>query len=149
MGALGGVIALAAAGYYNGVLVSGLPLLVILLVLLDFLHRGRLFEPRPLYGRKLRREPRRAILGTGPDGEWCRQDHRALEPGADRGHEPSRLAATKTEAAVLPAFLFLAFCMLLVGLSFLILGVETHGKTMALAPDEQSPAQPRSTRAAT
>jgi putative MFS transporter len=36
-----------------------------------------------------------------------------------------------TEAAVFPAFLFLAFCMALVGLSFLILGVETHGKAMA------------------
>ena len=38
----------------------------------------------------------------------------------------------QTQAAVLPAFLFLAFCMALVGLSFLFLGVETHGKAMVL-----------------
>src|SRR5262249_28932555 len=36
-----------------------------------------------------------------------------------------------TAAAVFPAFLFLAFCMALVGLSFLLLRVETHGKPMA------------------
>jgi hypothetical protein len=38
----------------------------------------------------------------------------------------------QTSAAVLPAFLFLAFCMALVGLSFLLLRVETHGKAMVL-----------------
>ena len=30
----------------------------------------------------------------------------------------------------MPAFLFLAFGMLLVGLSFSVLGVETHGRAM-------------------
>ncbi|MGH7048915.1 MAG: hypothetical protein ACREE2_21320, partial [Stellaceae bacterium] len=40
-----------------------------------------------------------------------------------------------TESAIFPAFLFLAFCMLLVGLSFLILGVETHGRVMSLGAD--------------
>ena len=34
--------------------------------------------------------------------------------------------------SALAAFLFLAFCMALVGLSFLLLGVETHGKAMVL-----------------
>ena len=38
----------------------------------------------------------------------------------------------QTQAAVLPAFLFLAFCMALVGLSFLFLGVETHSKAIVL-----------------
>jgi MFS transporter, putative metabolite:H+ symporter len=45
-----------------------------------------------------------------------------------------------TEEAVLPAFLFLAFCMLLVGLSFLFLGVETHGKAMGGGEEEEDPA---------
>jgi len=39
--------------------------------------------------------------------------------------------------------------MALVVLSLLILGVETHGKVMALVADEQSPGQPRSSTAAT
>jgi hypothetical protein len=34
---------------------------------------------------------------------------------------------------LLPAFLFLAFGMLLVGLSFTILGRETHGRPIALS----------------
>jgi MFS transporter, putative metabolite:H+ symporter len=42
------------------------------------------------------------------------------------------VSPAQTEAAVFPAFLFLAFCMALVGLSFLFLGVETHGRAMVL-----------------
>jgi len=38
---------------------------------------------------------------------------------------------------VYPAFLFLAFCMLLVGLSFLFLGVETHGRAIKLGEEEE------------
>ena len=39
-----------------------------------------------------------------------------------------------------PAFLFLAFCMLLIGLSFLLLGVETHGRAITLGEEEEEPA---------
>ena len=45
-----------------------------------------------------------------------------------------------TEEAVFPAFLFLAFCMLLVGLSFLVLGVETHGRAIKLGEEEREAA---------
>ncbi len=48
-----------------------------------------------------------------------------------------------------PAFLFLAFCMLLVGLSFLILGVETHGKALLVGAQEGAQRQPRSSAAKT
>ena len=47
-----------------------------------------------------------------------------------------------TSDAVLPAYLFLAFCMLLVGLSFVFLAVETHGKAMG-AGDEERMIEPR------
>ena len=47
-----------------------------------------------------------------------------------------------TSDAVLPAYLFLAFCMLLVGLSFVFLGVETHGKAMGVS-DEERTIEPR------
>jgi putative MFS transporter len=42
-----------------------------------------------------------------------------------------------TSDAVLPAYLFLAFCMLLVGLSFAFLGVETHGKAMGVGDEDR------------
>ena len=48
------------------------------------------------------------------------------------------LSPKATEAAVFPAFLFLAFCMLLVGLGFLLLGRETHGRTMALGIEAEA-----------
>ena len=49
------------------------------------------------------------------------------------------LSPKATADAVLPAYLFLAFCMALVGLSFLILGVETHGRAMGISSDTASP----------
>jgi MFS transporter, putative metabolite:H+ symporter len=48
----------------------------------------------------------------------------------------------QTAAAVLPAFVFLSFCMIPVGVSFLLLGVETHGVTMVLDHNQrQMPSQ--------
>ena len=41
-------------------------------------------------------------------------------------------ATVATADAVMPAFMFLGFAMVLVGLSFTILGVETHGAPMRL-----------------
>ena len=49
----------------------------------------------------------------------------------------------QTALAVFPTFLFLALCMVPVGLSFLLLAVETNGKSIALdqpRPTEISPA---------
>jgi len=40
-----------------------------------------------------------------------------------------------TSDAVLPAYLFLAFCMLLVGLSFVFLARETHGPPLSLGEE--------------
>jgi putative MFS transporter len=39
-----------------------------------------------------------------------------------------------TEAAVFPAFLLLAFCMLLVTFAFLFLSVEMHGREIGFEP---------------
>ena len=46
-----------------------------------------------------------------------------------------------TIEAVTPAFLFLAACGLAIGLAFTLLGVETHGKPLALEKGEVSPAE--------
>jgi putative MFS transporter len=45
-----------------------------------------------------------------------------------------------TAEAVMPAILFLSGAMILVALSFAVLGVETHGVPMALDSDEGIPA---------
>ena len=144
----GGTVALAAAGYYNGEFVSGLPLLVILLMCSTFCIEGGFSNLAPYtvesYGVSL--GARSSGLGQTANGfgKILGPLSLALIAGT------SNLVSPKaTAAAVFPAFLFLAFCMALVGLSFLILGVETHGKVMALVADEQSPRQPRSSTAAT
>ena len=51
-----------------------------------------------------------------------------------------------TEGALLPAFLFLAFGMLLVGLSFAMLGRETHGRPMALGEEVPAVRRPADAR---
>lgn len=52
------------------------------------------------------------------------------------------VAPKATAEAVLPAFLFLAGCGLLVGLAFTFLGVETHGKPLVVAePAEDAKAR--------
>jgi MFS transporter, putative metabolite:H+ symporter len=134
----GGVIALAAAGYYNGVLVNGLPLLVILLMCSTFCIEGGFSNLAPYtvesYGVSL--GARASGLGQTANGVGKILGPLSLALIAGTSNLVSPKA---TEAAVFPAFLFLAFCMALVGLSFLILGVETHGKAIALGAEEKSP----------
>ena len=57
----------------------------------------------------------------------------ALLAGSDNLIKPEA-----TEAAIFPAFLFIAGTMLAVALAFLFLGVETHGQPMALDSEERS-----------
>jgi len=127
----GGVIALAAAGYYNSVLLGGLPLLVILLCCSTFCIEGGFSNLAPYtvesYG--VRMGARSSGLGQTANGVGKIVGPLSLALIAGTSNLVSPQA---TADAVFPAFLFLAFCMLLVGLSFLILGVETHGRAMAL-----------------
>jgi MFS transporter, putative metabolite:H+ symporter len=127
----GGVIALAAAGYYNNVLLGGLPLLVILLCCSTFCIEGGFSNLAPYtvesYG--VRMGARSSGLGQTANGVGKIVGPLSLALIAGTSNLVSPQA---TAAAVFPAFLFLAFCMLLVGLSFLVLGVETHGRAMAL-----------------
>jgi hypothetical protein len=55
----------------------------------------------------------------------------------------------KQPKALLPAFLFLAFGMLAVGLSFAVLGRETHGWPMLLSDAKATVPQPSIVRAQT
>jgi MFS transporter, putative metabolite:H+ symporter len=132
----GGVAALAAAGYFNNVLLGGLPLLVILLCCSTFCIEGGFSNLAPYtvesYG--VRMGARSSGLGQTANGigKILGPFSLALIAGTSNIVSPKA-----TEDAVFPAFVFLAFCMLLVGLSFLILGVETHGRALPLGTEER------------
>jgi putative MFS transporter len=139
---LGGVIALAAAGYYNNVIVDGLPLMVVLLCASTFFIEGGFSNLAPYtvesYGVRL--GARSSGLGQAANGVGKILGPLSLALIAGSSNVVSPQA---TAEAVFPAYLFLAVCMGLVGLSFLILGVETHGRAMALGDEEPAAARPR------
>ena len=132
---IGGVIALAAAGYYHAVLFGGVPLMVILLCASTFFIEGGFSNLAPYtvesYGVNL--GARASGLGQAANGvgKILGPLSLALIAGSS-----NILSPKATADAVFPAYLFLAFCMALVALSFLVLGVETHGRTIAFVADE-------------
>jgi putative MFS transporter len=127
----GGTVALALAGYYNSVFVGGLPLMVVLMCASTFCIEGGFSNLAPYtvesYGVSL--GARSSGLGQTANGFGKIIGPLSLALIAGTSH---LVSPQQTAAAVFPAFLFLAFCMALVGLSFLFLGVETHGRTMVL-----------------
>src|SRR5580698_3377032 len=98
-------------------------------VLLHLRHRRQLLQPPPytveVFGVRL--GARSSGLGQAANGVGKILGPLSLALIAGTGNIVSPKA---TGDAVLPAFLFLAFGMLLVGLSFTLLGVETHGRAM-------------------
>jgi putative MFS transporter len=139
---LGGVVALTAAGYYSNVLVGGLPAMVILLCASTFFIEGGFanFAPYTVERYGVRLGARASGLGQAANGVGKIVGPLSLALIAGSGNVVSPQA---TSNAVLPAYLFLAFCMLLVGLSFVFLGVETHGKAMGIGDEDAAP-HPRS-----
>jgi len=135
---IGGVLALAAAGYYHAIVIGGVPLMVILLCVSTFFIEGGFANLAPYtvesYGVNL--GARASGLGQAANGvgKILGPLSLALIAGSS-----NILSPRATADAVFPAYLFLAFCMALVALSFLFLGVETHGKTMAFAADAPRP----------
>jgi putative MFS transporter len=133
----GAALALAAAGYWNGVMLGGFPLLVILLCCAAFGIEGGFSNLAPYtvesYGVRL--GARSSGLGQAANGVGKIIGPLSLALIAGTGNFVSPHA---TEEAVLPAFLFLACGMLLVGLSFAVLGVETHGKAMPLDAEAEA-----------
>jgi MFS transporter, putative metabolite:H+ symporter len=128
---LGGAAALALAGYYNALLIDGIPLMVVLLGASTFCIEGGFSNLAPYtvesYGVNL--GARSSGLGQTANGFGKIIGPLSLALIAGTSH---LVSPQQTAAAVFPAFLFLAFCMALVGLSFLFLGVETHGRRMVL-----------------
>ena len=138
----GGVVALAATGYFNSVFIGSVPLIVVLLAASAFCIDGSFANLAPYtvesYGVRL--GARSSGLGQTANGvgKILGPLSIALIAGSSNIVSPQA-----TEGALFPAFLFLAFGMLLVGLSFAFLGRETHGRTIALSedgPQRQRPA---------
>jgi len=128
----GGAVALVLAGYLNNVMIGTMPLLVILFACSTFCIEGGFSNLAPYtvesYGVSL--GARSSGLGQTANGFGKIIGPLSLALIAGSSH---LVSPAQTEAAVFPAMLFLAFSMLLVGLSFLFLGVETHGKPIALS----------------
>lgn len=127
----GGTVALALAGYFNSVMLGEMPLMVVLLACSTFCIEGGFSNLAPYtvesYGVNL--GARSSGLGQTANGVGKIIGPLSLALIAGTSH---LVSVQQTEAAVFPAFLFLAFAMALVGLSFLFLGVETHGKAMVM-----------------
>jgi putative MFS transporter len=126
--------ALAGAAVFNSAFVGGVPLLVILLCASTFGIDGGFSNLAPytveLFG--VRMGARSSGLGQAANGIGKILGPLSLALIAGTGNIVSPHA---TAEAVLPAIMFLAGAMVLVGLSFAVLGVETHGVPMALDTD--------------
>jgi putative MFS transporter len=128
--------ALAAAAVYNSAFIGGVPLLVILLCASTFGIDGGFSNLAPytveLFG--VRMGARSSGLGQAANGIGKILGPLSLALIAGSGNIVSPHA---TAEAVMPAILFLSGAMVLVALSFAVLGVETHGVPMALDSDEE------------
>jgi len=125
-------VGLTLAGYYSGVLIGGFPLFVILTAASAFFAEGGFSNLAPYtveqYGVAL--GSRSSGLGQAANGVGKILGPLALAilAGSD-----NIIAPKATAAAVFPAFVFLGATMLAVALAFAFLGVETHGKQIALS----------------
>jgi putative MFS transporter len=131
-------IALAAAAYFNDTFVAGVPLLVVFLCCSTFGIDGSFSNLAPytveVFGVRL--GARSSGLGQAANGVGKILGPLSLALIAGTGNIVSPHA---TAEAVLPAFLFLGFAMALVGVSFTVLGVETHGVPMGLSTQPEGP----------
>jgi MFS transporter, putative metabolite:H+ symporter len=136
-------LGIALAGYFNGVLVGGFPLFVILVAFAAFFVEGGFSNLAPYtveqYGVRL--GSRSSGLGQAANGVGKILGPLALALLAGSNN---LIAPKATEAAVFPAFLFIAGTMLAVTLAYIFLGIETHGQPIALDTEERvAPPQPR------
>ena len=136
----GGVVALSAAGYYGSVFVGSVPLIVVFLAASAFCIDGSFSNLAPYtvesYGVRL--GARASGLGQTANGVGKILGPLSLALIAGTSNIVSPKA---TEGALFGSFLVLAFGMALVGLSFALLGRETHGRAMSLGEAEQPAAR--------
>jgi putative MFS transporter len=127
----GGAAALAVAGYENAAFIAEVPMMIVLLCVANFCVEGGFANLAPYtverYGVTL--GARASGLGQAANGFGKIIGPLSLSLIAGTSN---LVTPQQTAAAVLPTFLFLASCMVPVALSFLLLGVETHGKAMTI-----------------
>ena len=132
-----GAISLVAAAYFSNTFVAGVPLLVVFLCCSTFGIDGSFSNLAPytveMFGVRL--GARSSGLGQAANGVGKILGPLSLALIAGTGNIVSPRA---TADAVLPAFMFLGFAMVCVGLSFSILGVETHGVPMTLEEEAEA-----------
>lgn len=126
-------LCLGLAGYYSEAVIWGVPLLVILLAATAFFLEGGMSNIAPYtveqYGVRL--GARSSGLGHAAAGFGKIAGPLALALIAGTGNVISPKA---TAAAVLPAFMILGGCMVLVTLAFAFLAIETHGREIGIEP---------------
>ncbi len=137
-----GALALMGAAYFSNGFVAGVPLLVVFLCCATFGIDGSFSNLAPytveVFGVRL--GARSSGLGQAANGVGKILGPLSLALIAGTANIVSPRA---TADAVLPAFLFLAFAMICVGLSFTVLGVETHGVPVALEGQAEEEAADR------
>ena len=131
------VVCLALAGYFSGALIGGFPVFIILIAVSAFFVEGGFSNLAPYtveqYGVSL--GARSSGLGQAANGvgKIVGPLALALIAGSD-----NIIAPQATADAVFPAFMFLAVAMLGVALGYVFLGIETHGRPMALGDEEHA-----------
>lgn len=128
-------ICLGLAGYFNAVLIGSMPLFIVLTAVSAFFAEGGFSNLAPYtveqYGVRL--GARSSGLGQAANGVGKIIGPLAL---AVLAGSSNIIKPQATAAAIFPAFVLLAVLMLLVGLAYLFLGVETHGRPIAQGHEE-------------
>ncbi|HYZ42242.1 MAG TPA: hypothetical protein VE687_16710, partial [Stellaceae bacterium] len=129
---------LAAAAYFHSLLIGGVSIFVIALAATDFFNAGGFSNLAPYtpeaYG--VRMGARASGLGQGANGVGKILGPLSLAVIAGTSNV---LKPAATEAAVFPAFMFLACCGLVIGLAFTFLARETHGKAVPQDAEASAP----------
>jgi putative MFS transporter len=132
-------IALGCAAVFSNTFIGSVPLLVVFLCCSTFGIDGSFSNLAPytveVFGVRL--GARSSGLGQAANGVGKILGPLSLALIAGTGNVVSPHA---TAGAVLPAFMFLGCAMLCVGLSFSIVGIETHGAPMALHEETENEA---------
>lgn len=125
--AYAGAACLALAAVTHGSLIAGVPLFLVWLIVGQAFYDGA-FSNVVTYGAEL--FPVRLAangMGLSAASGGVGKIVGPLALGLLAG-STNLVSPQATEAAVLPAFLFLAGCCLVVGLAYSLLGIETHGR---------------------
>ncbi len=129
--AYAGAVMLALAAVMHDAMFAGLPVFFLCLVIGQIFYDGA-FSNVITYGAELY-PVRLAALGTGLSASagGLGKIIGPLVLGLLAGSE-NLVSPKATDAAVLPGYLFLAACCLVVGLAYSFLGIETHKRPTSL-----------------